>query len=1358
MSDRQHMPTPWIGGRGKDAEAPRRPVEEKDSLQSKAVVRIVDAICEGEIKGLVNGLSSVFLNETPLVNKDDGTRNFPDVRFELRTGTPLQSPIDGLSEVESEVQVGLEVTAATSVIRTITNPEVNAVRVRVMIPALQMQDQETGDIKGTSVQYAIDVRANAGPWVAQQVLDAGWADFTTTSPPLTSELQGSVGWTPPNINVGGEQYSASIVSRRFQVQHRLLPGGPWTVTHRFDVTGSTDGVEVAFGWWVGGLQLGSYEVRIVDDGTNPSWPPLGPDDGALRMIAASALITNDVITVRGKASSRYERFHRIALSGSAPWDVRLRRISPDSTVSTVQNKTFFAGYTEVVEVKLRFPNTAIGYLQGDASQMPSVPVRGYELDLLLIKVPVNYDPLTRQYTGVWDGTFKIAWSNNPAWVFYDLCTNARYGLGEYVNSSAVDKWGLYSIGQYCDALVPDGAGGTEPRFTINVYLQEQVEAYKLLQDMASAFRGMVFWASGAVTVSQDRPMTSVATYTPANVVGGRFNYAGSSEKQRRTVVLVSWNDPLDFYRRKVEYVEDAEGIERYGVRETSVVAFGCTSRGQAHRAGRWLIASEILETNTVVWRTGMEGALRYPGQVVEIADPLRAGARMGGRVLEGTTTQLTLDAPVTLEPSVTYEVMVVLDAQTMETRTITNAAGTHTVLALASALSRAPAQYSVFAVKSTALTTQLVRLLARTESAANEYELIGLLMEPGKAALVEQGIALERRTVSQIRRVPAKLAGLAHGEYLVYAQDGTLQTVVWFSWDAPEDAGGYRVEWAADNDNWTTVDLGVNRIEIRDARVGAVYAARPRALSRVGLPGPFVLITHEALGKVAPPGNLSAFTLEVLGDGTRRFTCTLPNDIDLAGWEIRVSSGTLAWEAMTRLHTGVLTETPFETSLPAVGTWNFAARAIDTSGNYSASSAIIVATVTDAPAIYTGGITSNLSKDSIYYLPLTSTGLVPWHAWGEGAANGTVRSVQKSAPTKQLTGEPGGVRLLEVGAPTVPGLADGFMFVGPTRKTNNSLTDPANLWPVQVGRTYEYSAYVGVERCNAQAVINWYDGSMNVLGFTNGSILLASAGLSGGNALAQWGRPFVVGSPPPGTVYAIGYVRRSAGLAGPDSSAWVTREVWGEARAGQAEPSPWAPSGISTLDGGLLDPLSVDTPVLQLEASTAIRTASLNGAVSVSNALLTTTRPIGFSTTVSLQITLAEFGLVQFVPGTDVEVEVTLSGEIDVTTGSSIPVGQENLDVGFLACTRDGGGDPAATVSGRRLGKIVRVENAMAPSTSRRYAFAVTARLVLPILFSNGGLGNGFPQANEAQIIKGVTNWPGATLFNCELRATIVKR
>jgi hypothetical protein len=437
-------------------------------------------------------------------------------------------------------------------------------------------------------------------------------------------------------------------------------------------------------------------------------------------------------------------------------------------------------------------------------------VRAYDLMGQRIRVPTNYNPLTKAYTGVWNGTFKVAWTDNPAWIYYDLLTNERYGLGRYFSVSPALKWELYAIGQYCDAMVPDGNSGLEPRFKCGVYIATREQAYKVLQDMAAVFRGMAYWAASDVRVVQDAPSDPVAHFTAANVIEGRFTYAGASQSQRHTQVVVWFNSRAELGRLVPEVVVDRELTAKYGVRTLELSPLGVWSRGQAQRIGKWALYSEAYEGQTVAFRVGMDGALVAPGQVFEVADPNEAGERLGGRVRSAVANAVTLDAPVTLASGETYTLTVMLPDPAdptrlvRQSRTVINAPGAGVgVIGVAPAFSAVPAAQTVWLLQSEGVRATSWRCLSVKEiEDSNEYEITGLRHYPEKYALVEQGIKFETPSVSRIPRVPPAPASLVFNEVL-YRLGGERRSRVTVSWPEPAVGLNYLLAWRQSNGPWT---------------------------------------------------------------------------------------------------------------------------------------------------------------------------------------------------------------------------------------------------------------------------------------------------------------------------------------------------------------------------------------------------------------------------------------------------------------------------------------------------------------------------------------------------------------------------
>src|SRR5690606_26633593 len=413
----------------------------------------------------------------------------------------------------------------------------------------------------------------------------------------------------------------------------------------------------------------------------------------------------------GKTAGGYERSVRVDLEGRpiGGWRVRVRRLTANSESSLISDTTNIKSITEIIDGKFRYPNSALVGVSFDAETFGgSVAKRGYHMRGPILRVPSHFDHPTRTYTGIWDGTFKLSYSNNPAWVYYDLLLHPRYGLGDRVDASQVDKWSLYQIAQYCDQLVPDGKGGMEPRFTCNLYLQKRADAYKALQDIAAIFRGITYWGAGQAVVSADMPADPVYTYTNANVIGGKFSYKGSKRSTRYSAALVSWNDPADMYRAKVEYVQDEDAVARFGVQTTEIMALGCTSQGQAQRAGRWALLTNLLETETVTFSVGLDGIRARPGQIIRVADNARAGRRIGGRLSAATATVVTVDKVEGVQSG--DELTCILPSGVAQTRSIIAVDGHQ--LTVAPAFDAAPVAQSVWAWESTSLAAQRYRIVS----------------------------------------------------------------------------------------------------------------------------------------------------------------------------------------------------------------------------------------------------------------------------------------------------------------------------------------------------------------------------------------------------------------------------------------------------------------------------------------------------------------------------------------------------------------------------------------------------------------------------------------------------------------------
>ena len=622
-------------------------------------------------------------------------------------------------------------------------------------------------------------------------------------------------------------------------------------------------------------------------------------------------------SITGKTSAKYERAYRLDIpaawksSGFTTIAIKVERTSEDATTTKIQNELYFASYTKIIDNKLRYPNSAIIATQVDARQFTSIPNRAYEVKGVKIKVPSNYTPYDpghcslsgyrrkdrctqaggtwtgtspgdTLYTGSWDGTFDTEWTCNPAWILYDLCTDDRYGLGKWLSASQMDKWSLYEIGKYCDSVdnsgkftgIDDGWGNKEARFACNLYLQGREEAFKVLNDISSVFRGMIYWQQGQISPVQDAPKDPVMNFSNANVIEGTFTYEGTSRKQRHNVAHVTWNNPEDFYRKNIEYVEDAPGILNANnqIFSTDVIAVGCTSQGQARRVGKWILYTERYETEGVTFSTGMEGAAIRPGDIIKIADSHKSGIRYGGRTAAGsTTTTIKLDAPTSVTAGKLYKLSLinteeaciqsgVKQAETtqetclnanvdnewkpyvwVETKDVSTIGTTEAVteIIVTSAFTNTPTTNYMWILEEMGTVEAAdFRVLMTRESGPNIVEISALKYHEAKFGYIEENISFSSKSTSSLPNpsdpIPSP-SNLTISEELYVDSMGNVKNRAEFSWDAPKTAGtsitypyiaSYYVEWrrkAPAITNWASMgETSAQSIIIDDAPAGTL--------------------------------------------------------------------------------------------------------------------------------------------------------------------------------------------------------------------------------------------------------------------------------------------------------------------------------------------------------------------------------------------------------------------------------------------------------------------------------------------------------------------------------------------------------
>lgn len=540
---------------------------------------------------------------------------------------------------------------------------------------------------------------------------------------------------------------------------------------------------------------------------------LQTDGGAFQTVVNTA--------VTGKTTSGYERSHRIDLPpAGTTWTIRLRKITTDANSAKIGDAMTIQSYTEVIDAKLRYPNTALLYIEFDSSQFNgSIPQISCEPQGRVIRVPDNYDPVTRTYSGTWAGVFKWAWSDNPAWVFYDLVVTDRFGLGNRLTAANIDKWELYQVAQYCDQMVPDGKGGsgTEPRYICNVYVQSRNDAYTVLRDFAAIFRGMTYWGGNQIVALADMPRDIDYSYTRANVIDGQFSYSSSTTKTRYTTALVSWSDPDNAYADAMEPVFEQDLVTRYGFNQLELTAIGCTRQSEANRKGRWGILTNNKD-RVITFAVGLDGMIPQPGYIIAVADEMLSGKIMGGRISSVNGRAITLDrAPDAVAGG---RLILNLPSGAAQSRTIHSVTGK--VVTVTTAYSETPESESVWVVESDELYAQQYRVLSVADNSDNTFTISAAYHDPDKYERIDTGAIIDERPISVIppgsQYAPANIQ---IGSYSVVNQGISVQTMR-ATWDATTNAIAYEAQWRRNDGNW----VNVPRSSTTSFEVPGIYAGR----------------------------------------------------------------------------------------------------------------------------------------------------------------------------------------------------------------------------------------------------------------------------------------------------------------------------------------------------------------------------------------------------------------------------------------------------------------------------------------------------------------------------------------------------
>lgn len=574
-------------------------------------------------------------------------------------------------------------------------------------------------------------------------------------------------------------------------------------------------------------------------------------------------------SVTGKTTSGYERSHRIDLpQAGSTWTIRLRKITSDANSAKIGDTMTLQSFTEVIDAKLRYPNTALLYIEFDSSQFNgSIPQISCEPRGRVIRVPDNYDPETRMYSGTWTGAFKWAWTDNPAWIFYDLVVSDRFGLGHRLTAANIDKWTLYQVAQYCDQMVPDGKGGngTEPRYTCNVYIQDRNDAYTVLRDFAAIFRGMTYWGGNQIVALADMPRDVDYSYTRANVVGGRFTYSSSTTKSRYTTALVSWSDPGNAYADAMEPVFEQALVARYGFNQLEMTAIGCTRQSEANRKGRWGILTNNKD-RVVSFDVGLDGNIPQPGYIIAVADELLSGKVMGGRISAVNGRVIKLDRVA--DAAAGDRLILNLPSGASQSRTIQAVNGES--VTVTTAYSETPQAEAVWVVESDELYAQQYRVVSVTDNDNGTFSITAAWHDPDKYARIDTGAIIDQRPISVIppgNQSPP--ANIVISSFSVVQQNISVETMR-VSWDQAQNAIAYEGQWRRNDGNW----VNMPRSSTTSFDVPGIYAGRylvrVRAINAAEISSGWGYSEEKTLtGKVGNPPKPVGFTATGINWGIR---------------------------------------------------------------------------------------------------------------------------------------------------------------------------------------------------------------------------------------------------------------------------------------------------------------------------------------------------------------------------------------------------------------------------------------------------------------------------------------------------------
>ena len=896
----------------------RTPTTAGDNLDSTQYATLIDLISEGEISGLKDGLKSIFIDNTPLVNvsaviksgtfsQASGTLTVSITAHGYTAGTVLV-----LEDSAGAGAITNTYTVATAAANTFTCTAKNNTSVSGSLTATLASNYNFKNItvwtrNGIQTQPPIPITDGEGNAAIQSEVGVG-VEVLKDVPVIRTITDSDV--------------DAARVTVTLPALQRFEDNG--------DISGTSVELQIAIQYNGGG-----FTTLIAD-------------------------------TITGRSGDQYQRDYVVSLSGAFPVNIKVTRITDDSNDPKISNSLTWTSYTELTYANLSYPNSALVGIRVDADQFSSIPARSYLIKGIKVVIPSNatVDSATGAliYTGVWNGTFgAAAWTTDPCWILWDLLVTKRYGFGDQIQASQLDKWAFYSASVYASALntrpsgstddynattgkhgVADGFGGYEPRFSCNVNIQTQEDAFKLINDLVSVFCAQAYWSTGALTISQDKPTDPAYLFTLANVAEGGFSYQNSSQKTRPTVAVVSYLD-LNSRNIAVEAVEDKDAISKYGVIKEEISAFACTSRGQAYRLGKWLLYANIYENEVIIFTASIDaGVVVRPGQIIAVADPMRGGSRRGGRINSSTTTVVTLDDVTGLTMAGAPTLSVILSDGTVQTRNVASISGN--AITVSTAFGSVPNANSIWVYETNDLQTSTWRVLGVQEQDGGVYAVTAIAYNSSKYAYIEDGAELQFRDTTNLNVLPVAPTNIAVTEAL-YTYQTDVRAKIIVTWTGIVGVNVYEIRWRKNDGNWTVNTVRSPDYEILNITPG-VFDFKIYSLSPTSEPSTtFLSGSITALGKTAPPADVTSLTFNV--DAVLGVTLNWANvtDLDLDTYEIRrgTSWGSSTYVTQTK-------STSYKIGYLDDGTYTYLVKAIDTSQVYSTNPASVAVTISGPPA------------------------------------------------------------------------------------------------------------------------------------------------------------------------------------------------------------------------------------------------------------------------------------------------------------------------------------------------------------------------------------------------------------------------